>query len=658
MKRLLFICLEFAAIASLVLAPLSLRAGPPSDYAGETSENYFLAELPVVLSASRLAQPLADAPSAVTVIDREMIKASGVREIADLFRLVPGFQVSSANGANPVVNYHGLSGQYNPSMQVLVDGRSYYSPYYLGGVNWNSLPVSLDDIERIEVVRGSNSAAYGANAFLGVANIITRDPSQTRGGLVSVGMGDQGIRENLFRYGGAAGSLDYRFTAGRREDSGLNDVYDSKHVSFFNFRGDLRLNPQDVMHIQFGANENSTGAGFLGNTSNPLRTQLASHYFGQLQWRRALGQDEEISVTGYHVRDGGVENYTAYLGPIPVPIDWGRRTERTNIELQHIFRPRDDMRLVWGLEHRLDRVSSQFLFATNDWQQTTLSRAFGNLEWRVKPWLLVNAGAMVENYSLTGTDISPRIMLNFQPSRDHTVRAGVSKAERTPSLMEDKGDVRLYSGSGVFLGRLFQSLTMLRPERVLAREISYLGEFRRYGLTLDARIFDEHLSDLVTSKPTFPLSTTRTFLNAYRAHIRGMEYEAKWRPLAGTTISLSQSFVRILGVEKLEGADTTPADMMQSAPTHRTTIFVSTRLPDAWQASLIHHWVGAMVWPAEGDPVPAYRRLDLRLAKTFKMAGYRAEAAITTQNAFGPYSEFRPEYKFTRRSFATLSVEF
>ncbi|MBA3904121.1 MAG: TonB-dependent receptor, partial [Rhodocyclaceae bacterium] len=149
MKRLLFSCLGLATAASLALAPLPLRAEHRAGLAGEASEHDFLAELPVVLSASRLTQPLADAPGAVTVIDRDMIKASGAREIADLFRLVPGFQVSYANGANPVVAYHGQSGQVNQRMQVLVDGRSAYSPYYLGGVNWNMLSPDLEDIERI-----------------------------------------------------------------------------------------------------------------------------------------------------------------------------------------------------------------------------------------------------------------------------------------------------------------------------------------------------------------------------------------------------------------------------------------------------------------------------------------------------------------------------
>ena len=182
-------------VLSLALFSVPSVAQP----SGEASERDFLDELPVVLSASRLVQPLADAPGAVTIIGRDLIKASGAREIVDLFRLVPGFQVGMAYGSAPVVAYHGLADEYSRHMQVLVDGRSVYSPYFLGSITWNSLRLSLDDIERIEVLRGSNSAAYGANAFMGVINIVTRHPSQSQGAYLSATQGNQGIGDQVLR---------------------------------------------------------------------------------------------------------------------------------------------------------------------------------------------------------------------------------------------------------------------------------------------------------------------------------------------------------------------------------------------------------------------------------------------------------------------------
>ena len=132
------------------------------------SERDFLAEVPLVLSVSRLPQRLDDTPGAVTVIDRDMIRLSGARDVADLLRLVPGFQTSmSFESIAPQATYHGGFNSYSNRMQVLVDGRSVYSPYFIGSVEPGLQTVAMDDIERIEVLRGSNSAAYGARAFLG-----------------------------------------------------------------------------------------------------------------------------------------------------------------------------------------------------------------------------------------------------------------------------------------------------------------------------------------------------------------------------------------------------------------------------------------------------------------------------------------------------------
>lgn len=117
------------------------------------TESAFLEDLPVVLSVSRLSQPVNEAPAAVTIIDRNMIRASGFRDIPDLLRLVPGFSVAYTRDNTWAAGYHGLGDAFSRRFQVLVDGRSIYSPHY-GAVYWTDLPLSIDDIERIEVVRG------------------------------------------------------------------------------------------------------------------------------------------------------------------------------------------------------------------------------------------------------------------------------------------------------------------------------------------------------------------------------------------------------------------------------------------------------------------------------------------------------------------------
>ena len=165
------------------------------------SEEDYLGEVPVVLSVTRLKQPRADAPASITIIDRKMIEASGAQEIPDLLRLVPGFQVGHLSDGRVTVTYHGLSDSFARRMQVLVDGRSVYSPVF-GGINWPDLPLALEDIERIEIIRGPNSVTYGSNSFLAVVNIITRHSTQDHGHTGLVTGGDIGTKKALYRFGG------------------------------------------------------------------------------------------------------------------------------------------------------------------------------------------------------------------------------------------------------------------------------------------------------------------------------------------------------------------------------------------------------------------------------------------------------------------------
>jgi iron complex outermembrane receptor protein len=192
-------------IMSLGWAQLAFAQSPEG-----VSEKDFLEDMPIVLSVSRLPQRLDETPGAVTILDRNMIRLSGARDVADLLRLVPGFQTSmSFENVAPLASYHGGFDGYSNRVQVLVDGRSVFSPYFIGSIGPGLQTVALADIERIEVLRGSNSAAYGARAFLGVINIVTRDTLDTMGLQASLTGGEVGIRDAQARIGW--GQQDARF---------------------------------------------------------------------------------------------------------------------------------------------------------------------------------------------------------------------------------------------------------------------------------------------------------------------------------------------------------------------------------------------------------------------------------------------------------------
>ncbi len=187
------------------------------------------ADLPVVLSATRLRQSIVDAPAAISVIDRQMIDQSGVRELPELLRLVPGMVVGYDNGWNAFVSYHGTSADMARRMQVLVDGRSVYQPT-LAEVNWVGLPLELSDIDRIEVVRGPNAAAYGANSVLGVVNIITRHPADLPTVRAYTHMGADGIQDHYASGSGSKGPYSWSVSVNNRHDDGFTTFFNRENL--------------------------------------------------------------------------------------------------------------------------------------------------------------------------------------------------------------------------------------------------------------------------------------------------------------------------------------------------------------------------------------------------------------------------------------------
>lgn len=239
-----------------------LIASPLTAVAEE--RDLFFGELPVVASVSRLAQKISETPASVTVIDQEMIRASGARTVEDLLRLVPGFQISSHNQDPALVTYHGLntglasgtsSDEFSSRVQVLIDGRSQFSPLFKSGVNWNLLPVLLENIDRIEVTRGSNTVSYGSNAVMGVINIITLDPAQTRGWLIGANHGNNQVSDQTLRWSGGSDNLDLRFSARQFQDGGFRRAYysdwsdapDTRRSGLLDLRADLRLSNRDEL---------------------------------------------------------------------------------------------------------------------------------------------------------------------------------------------------------------------------------------------------------------------------------------------------------------------------------------------------------------------------------------------------------------------------
>ncbi len=624
------------------------------------SEQDFLAEVPLVLSVSRLPQRLQDTPGAVTVIDRDMIRLSGARDLADLLRLVPGFQTSMAfEGIAPQASYHGGFGSYSNRIQVLVDGRSAYSAYFIGSVEPGLQAVALQDIERIEVLRGSNSAAYGARAFLGVINIVTRDAADTQGVQLGLSTGGNAIRDARASLGWRTDSAGFRIGMDRRADDGLAGSMGRNRIDRFNFLADARPTSNDEIQFRVGTLDIRAGKGSPANPDDLARdTNYGSTYL-QFDWRRSLDPDQDLALSYSHAHENYVDAFPYSLVPLgindSIAIDAGGSASNETLSLQHTWRPGSGLRAVWGAELRREKIRSRPAYNTDGALSTDFSRLFGNLEWRPSEQLVVNAGAMTEHSSTSGSSLAPRLMVNWQFAPEQTLRVGASRAYRPPSTYEQFANVR-YSWNGYLLKVATLASGKVEPESVIAREIGYLGVFPDLRLNLDVRAFHERIDGFITQLNS---AGPKDYANTENFSIHGLEYQLKWQPWRGAQLAFNQAYVNLTLVDHgyLNGI---PVDYGNALPAPKlaSTLSYFQKLPGDLDLSLIHQDSGTMTPQRTGpDRQTAMTRTDLRLAAPLRLGGKRAELALVLQNLGAPYADADPAFAFQRRVFLSLRIE-
>ena len=239
------------------LVNLSVADPQPEQKTGEALKQLSLAQLGnvEVTTASKEPEEVWKTPAAVYVLTNEDIRRSGAMSIPEVLRLVPGVEVSRIDNDHWAVGIRGFADQFSKSMLVLVDGRSLYTPLF-AGVYWALQDgIVLEDVERIEVIRGPGGTIWGANAVTGVINIITKSAKDTHGVLASVGGGnmDQGIAG--FRYGTGNGrNFDYRiYGKGYSRAAGFHSDargFDTWRLGQMGFRTDWDVRNSDHLTIQ------------------------------------------------------------------------------------------------------------------------------------------------------------------------------------------------------------------------------------------------------------------------------------------------------------------------------------------------------------------------------------------------------------------------
>ncbi len=667
------------------------------------SEREIFAQVPLVITASRLQQTPAKAPASVTVIDRAMIEASTAIDIPELLRLVPGMQVTHVNGVINSVMYHGGETAWSRRMQVLVDGRSVYNPMF-SLVFWNHLDLDIDDIERIEVIRGPNAPVYGSNAFRGTINIITRRPFRDHGVSTRITAGSIDTREIVARGADVGGNFEYRVTARHRADDGFEGINDRKDLQMVSFSGVYDVSTRDSLDLQFGITDGPVGGWGRNPVTSPERDILTRSAHGYLRWRHVFSQRNESHLQAYHnyidwndrfeagpisalFNDRGfpqtvTPEMVPFLLGVPdqaflIGLYHGQGT-RSDIEWQQTLMFSDRWRMVLGAGARRDTFKSIQVLDSDERLEDDTLRLFGNLEWTPSWRFGINAGVMIEDNDISGSHASPRLAGNFSVAQNHTLRAIATRAIRTPSLYEaSEFNVVRYEDGDIFMA-LYVSDPDLSHETIDSYEVGYRGLFADGRIDLDIKVFTERLRDLIVHArdPSYPDALSDfliglgqsggdigafILINGAEADVSGAELQLRLRPSLRTLLAVQYGYVTIDGTttHRIEGFNdgaitplVTSSAIERNTPRHTASALASHTLAGDWRAGVGWFYLSDIDWAGDGQYLRGYNRWDARLGKGFMLGNLRGELTLIAQNlADREYAEFRRENVFDRRVF-------
>lgn len=607
----------------LVPEPAFLRAqdGPnPPDVMSMSLEELMGVE---VTSVSKKEQKLSDTAAAIYVITQEEIQRSGATSIPDLLRMVPGLEVAQIDANIWAVGTRGFNERFSNKMLVMIDGRSVYSPLF-GGVYWDDQNLVLEDIDRIEVIRGPGGSLWGANAVNGIINIITKSSQATQGTLVTINSGNLEPASASARYGGKVGKLGFyrvfsTFTKNSGGvDAGGESTADDWHLLHGGFRSDLQLRQHDSLSVEGDLYDGRFGELLNLPTFSPPYAESNLGYIspsgGDIlgRWTHKLSSGASTELQASY----SLDNRDATERP--------DHRSTIDIDFQYHLHLRQNHDVVWGTGYRLyqlDAPATPYLVITPSKQSETLYSTFLQDEYSLRPDLHLIAGIKLEHNPYTGLVVQPSLGVVWKPTAHQTFWGAVSRAVKTPTILDLSMDRPLSvspSPDGLVLTTLIGNPNY-KNENLLAYEGGYRYQWRR-RVSLDATGFINSYDDVETNEtlppqiqaqanPPYTLIPTQWANNLF-GQTYGAEVAATWNVIPRWKLSGTYSWLKMKMGQNAASNDfgTGPA-FNGEAPTNQFGASSSLRLLKNVDFNAWSEYVSAL--PADG--VPSYVRLDSNL---------------------------------------------
>ena len=648
-------------IASVLLIAGLLKAG--FGFAGE-SRVKDLAKLSIeelisikVTSVLKTPQPLAKSPAAVYVLTEEDIRRSGADNIPDLLRTVPGVQVAELDYNVFAISIRGFNDIHANKLLVMVDGRSVYN-HIFSGVIWSNMDVFMEDIDRIEVIRGPGSSVWGANAVNGVINIITKNADDTKGTFIEFGGGKPNKFSGGVRYGGDLGDNGaFRLYAKGGESGwehlnpGGDDAESDMSFGIGGFRTDWNFSNSETVSFQGGVVRGGQYTEVEGARHPP---KDVDHRAWNLQglWKHTFSEQSETALKVYYQREERVGDY---------------RFDTIDVDFQHDYKWSGRHSAVWGFGYRfvsdkmLSGLFGQYTYDPVERDQDLYSLFVQDTYRMIPDCLEITLGSKVEHNDYTGYEFQPSMRISWTSFERHNIWGAASRAVRTPSRIDSDSSSKQSSPPGKEPGGPGTELRgdeNFDSEDLAAYEIGWrmnpTDEF-----WLDLAVFYNVYENLYTYVEREP--GVWVIVNDMEGETYGVEVSADYRPVEWLRLSGAWSFLEMDMRLKNDRAKDLTCYVENSNPRHQLSLHSALNLGkqvefDAWLRYMDS--VGHMR-PAFGLAVPPYTtgdytQFDARLAwKPMK----NVELSVTGRNLGGAHQEFT-NYEVEESVFFKVKIEF
>jgi iron complex outermembrane recepter protein len=599
-----------------------------------------------VTSASKKEEKISQIAAAIYVITQEDIRRSGLTSVPELLRMVPGLDVAHVDAGKWAISARGFNSRFSDKLLVLIDGRSLYSSAR-SGVFWETQNLLLEDIDRIEVIRGPGATLWGEGAVNGVINIITKSAKDTQGGLARGGGGSQERGSAAVRYGGPLGQKgQYRFFANgldngpfAKDPDEVGIDADGWHMFQGGFRTDWQLSARDALTVE--------GDAYQGDQHQLVDRTLLTPPFSQevgtqtslsggdvlARWTRTQSAGSSMSLQFYYASD---RQNSQLLRSFTQAIDF---------DFQDRFARGSRHDVIWGIGYR--RTPSRFdgSFDVSFFpsvQTLSLYSAFVQDDITIfAERLHFIVGTKIEHAQYTGFNVQPSGRLLWTPSKKQTIWTSVAVAQRTPDRA-DRGldaNVAAFPGPGgvpAVLAILGSPST--ESEHVLAYELGYRAEPVK-RVSVDLAGFYNRYTSLSTNEPGTPFFAANPapahvviplfFSNQAHGEGYGGELSAGLQITTVWRLKLSYSFLKLILKPNRGSLDANAAQAENNNPHHQAQLHSQWNLPRSFEFDQSVYFVSAT---AESQ-IPAYVRADLRF-------GWRPtenlELSVTGQNLLSP----------------------